>query len=156
LHAGVLDRRTFIQMTGFAAAMGAARGALADELIVLGASPQELETPLAYFDRLITPTPVFFVRSHFGPPALDSGRKLAIEGLVKHPLSLTPGDLKHFTEVTLTAVLQCAGNDGRSCRHGYRAFSGDTAPWGKPPGRECASKTCSLKRASPMRLRMFT
>ncbi len=100
-------------MTSAAIAMGVARGARADELIVLGSSPQELETPLAYFDRLITPTPVFFVRSHFGPPAFDAGRALTIEGLVRHPLSLTRDDLQRFPEVTLTAVLQCAGS-GRS------------------------------------------
>ena len=101
-------------MTGLAAAVSALRCARGtDRLLVLGASPQQLETPLAYFDQLITPTPVFFVRSHFGPPSFLPGRKVAVEGAVERPLSLTVDDLKHFPEVTVTAVLQCAGN-GRS------------------------------------------
>jgi sulfite oxidase len=76
-------------------------------------APQNLGTPTAFFDRLITPTSVFFVRSHFGPPALDPSRRLRIGGMVKRPLDLGAAELRHFKEVTITAVLQCAGN-GRS------------------------------------------
>ena len=72
------------------------------------ARPQDLGTPLEYFDRLVTPTDVFFVRSHFGPPALDRARKVRIEGA--RTLELSLHDLRAFPEVTLTAVLQCAGN----------------------------------------------
>ena len=82
-----------------------------DELLRQGGVPQNLATPLAFFDRLITPTNVFFVRSHFGPPALDRTRKVTIDGLVKTPLTLGVDELRSsFPEVTLTAVLQCAGN----------------------------------------------
>lgn len=88
--------------------------ALADELLRQESSPQNLATPTSFFDRLITPTPSFFVRSHFGPPALNPNRPVAIEGLVTTKLSFTAADLrKGFTVTTLTAVLQCAGN-GRS------------------------------------------
>jgi DMSO/TMAO reductase YedYZ molybdopterin-dependent catalytic subunit len=73
--------------------------------------PQDLATPLAYFDRLITPTEAFFVRSHFGPPALDPSRKVKVEG--DSTLELGVKELRSFPEVTVTAVLQCAGN-GRS------------------------------------------
>jgi DMSO/TMAO reductase YedYZ molybdopterin-dependent catalytic subunit len=77
-------------------------------------SPQDLATPLPWFERLITPTDVFFVRSHFGPPAYDKTRKISFEGLVKTPLAFTPDELRAaFKEITVTAVLQCAGN-GRS------------------------------------------
>jgi sulfite oxidase len=72
--------------------------------------PQDLATPTGYFDRLITPTSVFFVRSHFGPPALEPSRRLRISGMVRRPLDLGVTDLRRFKEVTLTAVLQCAGN----------------------------------------------
>lgn len=82
-------------------------------LLVHGERPQELATPLAAFDRLETPTELFFIRSHFGPPALDPKRVVNIGGLVKTPLRLAVADLARFPEVTLTAVLQCAGN-GRS------------------------------------------
>ena len=80
-------------------------------LLRQGGSPQNLATPLHYFDRLITPTAVFFVRSHFGPPALDKTRKTTFDGMVKTPLSLNVDELRaQFPEVTVTAVLQCAGN----------------------------------------------
>lgn len=73
-------------------------------------APQNLGTPTAFFDRLITPTSVFFVRSHFGPPALDPSRRVRIAGMVKRPLELGAAELRKFKEVTITAVLQCAGN----------------------------------------------
>ena len=75
-----------------------------------GAQSHNLATPLHLFDRAITPTPVFFVRSHFGAPALDRTRRLAVAGLVTTGLSLTVDDLKKMPKVTLTTVLQCAGN----------------------------------------------
>ncbi len=54
---------------------------------------------------------MFFVRSHFGPPALDRTRKTTFDGLVTTPLTLDVEELrKSFPEVTITAVLQCAGN----------------------------------------------
>jgi DMSO/TMAO reductase YedYZ molybdopterin-dependent catalytic subunit len=85
--------------------------ARADELLEQGRSPQNLGTPTSLHDRLITPTPAFFVRSHFGPPALDRERAVDVDGLVGTKLSLTVAELKKaFPEVTVTAVLQCAGN----------------------------------------------
>jgi DMSO/TMAO reductase YedYZ molybdopterin-dependent catalytic subunit len=110
----MLGRRPFLGTLAAALTTGIARRAFADEsLLRYGGTPQQLATPLELFDRLITPTPAFFVRSHFGPPRLDAARKVSIEGMVKTPLALTAADLKSFPEVTLTAVLQCAGN-GRS------------------------------------------
>ncbi len=107
----MITRRTFLGATGASLAVGiGAPARAADELLVHGGAPQNLGTPLAWFDRLGTPNPVFFVRSHFGPPALDRGRKLVIEGAVKAPVTLTVDDLKAFPEVTVTSVLQCAGN----------------------------------------------
>ncbi len=107
----VIARRTFLTATGASLALGLTRSArAADELLVHGGAPQNLATPLAHLDRLVTPNPVFFVRSHFGPPALDRARKLVVEGAVKTPLSLSLEDLKAFPEVTITCVLQCAGN----------------------------------------------
>jgi DMSO/TMAO reductase YedYZ molybdopterin-dependent catalytic subunit len=112
----MLDRRGFIKA---AAIVLGTRRALGDgepaaTLLQSVGSPQDLATPLAWFDRLLTPTDVFFVRSHFGPPSRDATRKLAVDGLVKTPLSFAPDELRaKFKEATVTAVLQCAGN-GRS------------------------------------------
>lgn len=118
----MIGRRAVLQATGLAAFLRSSLAAADDgglaaggEVLVRhGASPQNLATPIEFFDRLITPTPVFFVRSHFGPPALDKTRKTTFDGLVKTPLTLDVDELrKSFPEVTVTTVLQCAGN-GRS------------------------------------------
>jgi sulfite oxidase len=107
-------RRDLLEL-GALATIGAIARAHAGpgRMLVQGERPQELATPLATFDRLETPTEQFFIRSHFGPPALDPKRRVKIGGLVKKPLELAVTDLARFTEVTLVAVLQCAGN-GRS------------------------------------------
>ena len=107
----MLGRRRLLQGTGFALAFASETGALAEDLLRETASPQNLATPTQLFDRLITPTSSFFVRSHFGPPALARGRTLRVGGLVKNRLTLTADELaRSFPEVTVTAVLQCAGN----------------------------------------------
>ncbi len=81
------------------------------DLLRLESSPQNLATPLEHLNRLITPTSSFFVRSHFGPPALDPDRVVEVGGLVRTRLSLRAADLKTtFRPITVTAALQCAGN----------------------------------------------
>jgi sulfite oxidase len=107
----MLRRREFLGMGAVAAGLWAMpRAAGAQPVPLYLDTPQNWATPLSALDRLITPTPVFFVRSHFGPPALDPSRRLRIDGLVDRPLALAAGDLRGFPEVTTTCVLQCAGN----------------------------------------------
>src|SRR5438309_3605017 len=83
------------------------------DLILLTARPPQLETPLSYFDRAITPNDAFFVRYHIFPiPTsvdLDQWR-LEIKGHVDQPLSLSMDDLKKFPRASVTAVAQCSGN----------------------------------------------
>jgi DMSO/TMAO reductase YedYZ molybdopterin-dependent catalytic subunit len=104
-----IGRRGLLEGLGLVAF---ARRALADEtLLRFGASPQNLATPTSNFERLITPVESFFVRSHFGAPALERKRALDVGGLVKSPVTLTADALRdQFKETTVTAVLQCAGN----------------------------------------------
>ncbi|MBX3203442.1 MAG: sulfite oxidase [Labilithrix sp.] len=107
----MIGRRKLLEAAGLALAFSPSRRALADELLRQGRDPQNLATPTALFDRLITPTPSFFVRSHFGPPALDRERPLRVDGLVAKALTLDAAELERsFSPVTVTAVLQCAGN----------------------------------------------
>jgi DMSO/TMAO reductase YedYZ molybdopterin-dependent catalytic subunit len=106
-----MRRRDVLALGGSLAAsslLGRAAAA-ADTLLQYVGRPEDLGTPTEYFDRLITPTAVFFVRSHFGAPALRA-RKLRIGGLVDRPLELSVEELRRFEEVTVTSVLQCAGN----------------------------------------------
>jgi sulfite oxidase len=109
--AAIVRRRDIVGLGASSLASGLAGRARADEpLLQHVTSPQNLGTELALFDRLITPTESFFIRSHFGPPALDPGRRLRLTGLVRRPLDLDVAALARLPEVTLTAVLQCAGN----------------------------------------------
>lgn len=73
---------------------------------------QHLETPIGELRNWVIPTDRFFVRSHFGPPPVESLKdwRLQIGGEVRRPLRLTLADLKGFEKVTLPAVLQCSGN----------------------------------------------
>jgi sulfite oxidase len=69
------------------------------------------ETPTEMMNRLLTPTDAFFVRSHHDPPTLDRQRPVTVDGMAAEPATFTVDDLKkRFREVTITAVLQCAGN----------------------------------------------
>jgi DMSO/TMAO reductase YedYZ molybdopterin-dependent catalytic subunit len=107
----MIRRRKILELGACAAASTLVRSSFADELLLQHTgAPQNLATPLEFLDRLITPTPVFFVRSHFGPPALDPARRLRISGLLRAPIELDAAALRRFPEVTIPAVLQCAGN----------------------------------------------
>ena len=84
------------------------------ELILLTSRPPQLETPMKYFDRAITPNEAFFVRYHVVPipTSVDLATwRLKITGHVDRPLELSMDDLKtKFPQVAITAVCQCAGN----------------------------------------------
>jgi DMSO/TMAO reductase YedYZ molybdopterin-dependent catalytic subunit len=105
-----MRRREFLGWS--AAALAWSRVARAGQTLLQHVTrpAQNWATPIEYFDRLITPTAVFFVRSHFGPPALKRDRTLSIGGMVDHPLTVAVADLRAFAEISVTGVLQCAGN----------------------------------------------
>ncbi|HEX2725350.1 MAG TPA: sulfite oxidase [Beijerinckiaceae bacterium] len=71
-------------------------------------------TPVPLLDSPITPVERFFIRNNGETPNLDEadidGWRLTIDGEVRSPLSLSLEDLRRFETVTLTAVLECAGN----------------------------------------------
>lgn len=93
--------------------LAAARLGAADEtrFWVRASRPHDLETPAAALDAELTPNDAFFVRSHFGPAIFDPQRwRLEVGGLVDQPLSLSLAELERLPRVTVTAVLQCAGN----------------------------------------------
>jgi len=84
------------------------------DLILLATRPPELETPMTYFDRAITPNEAFFVRYHVFPipTSVDLDRwRLEIKGEVGRPLKLSMAELTgKFPKVSVTAVNQCSGN----------------------------------------------
>lgn len=103
--------RTAIAAGFLAASPARAIETTEERLIVRSPRPQDFETPLEYLDSYLTPTEVFFVRSHFGPPVIDPEQwRLEFDGLVETPRAMTLSDLKKFPIVSLAGTLQCAGN----------------------------------------------
>jgi DMSO/TMAO reductase YedYZ molybdopterin-dependent catalytic subunit len=84
------------------------------DLILLTDSPPQLETPIEYFRKDLTPNEAFFVRWHYAaiPTSVDTRAfRLAVGGHVDSSLSLSLDDLKsQFEPVSLIAVAQCSGN----------------------------------------------
>src|SRR4051794_8122102 len=83
------------------------------DLIVRSTRPLDAETPVEVFDQFLTPNRLFFVRSHFGPPAVGlSPWRVGVDGLVDRPLSPGLDDLKGVPTAALPAGLHCSGNGG--------------------------------------------
>lgn len=74
--------------------------------------PEDLETPLRYFDQYLTPVDAFFVRQHLPRPSpIDrAAYRLTVNGMVAKPLELTLADLQRLPQQTLPAVIECTGN----------------------------------------------
>src|SRR5437870_13801686 len=83
------------------------------DLILLTSRPPQLETPMKYFDRAITPNEAFFVRYHVFPipTSVDLGTwRLKVHGRVDRPFELSMDDLKtKFPATKVVAVNQCSG-----------------------------------------------
>jgi DMSO/TMAO reductase YedYZ molybdopterin-dependent catalytic subunit len=80
-------------------------------LIIREKEPHNLETPFAEVDSFLTPTELFYIRSHFTTPALDIGSyQLRIDGAVRSPFSLSYSELRAMPSETRVATLECAGN----------------------------------------------
>ncbi|HSB78753.1 MAG TPA: molybdopterin-dependent oxidoreductase [Candidatus Methylomirabilis sp.] len=84
------------------------------DLILLTSRPPQLETPMRYFERAITPNEAFFVRYHIFPipTSVDLATwRLKVTGHVGGPLELSMDELKtKFPRAVVTAVNQCSGN----------------------------------------------
>ena len=84
------------------------------DLILLTSRPPQLETPMSYFDRAITPNEAFFVRYHVFPVPVSvdlATWRLRIHGRVDRELALSMEDLRtKFPPARIVAVNQCSGN----------------------------------------------
>src|ERR1700716_1084829 len=80
-------------------------------LIIRQREPNNLETPLNQIDSYLTPTKLFYIRSHFPAPTLAvASYQLRIDGAVRNPLSLNYNELRDIPSETRIATLECAGN----------------------------------------------
>lgn len=83
-------------------------------LIKLSYRPPNYETPVNYFNELLTPNDAFFVRYHLANiPEVDAQSwRLAVGGeSVERPAQYSLADLKNgFEQIEVVAVCQCSGN----------------------------------------------
>jgi sulfite oxidase len=113
------NRRELFAALLAAGAIRAARGA-DDPVVIAGKRPmilhndrpEDLETPLRYFDSYLTPNDAFFVRQHLPrPAAIDQAKyRLTLNGMVSKPMELSLADLQKLPQHTLPAVIECTGN----------------------------------------------
>ena len=112
-------RNWFATLASAAAASQVARGA--DDAVAIPGKrpmilhndrPEDLETPVRYFDSWITPVEVFFVRQHLPrPQKIDpAAYRLNVNGMVSKPLQLTLEDLQKLPQYTVPATIECTGN----------------------------------------------
>jgi DMSO/TMAO reductase YedYZ molybdopterin-dependent catalytic subunit len=115
MTANDLSRRSFLRASGAALLTAASLGRFARAeptgLGIRQMEPENLESPFAALDGLITPNERFYVRNHFAAPKLDADKwRLKVEGAVEKPLELTLDDVKKLPASTATVTLECAGN----------------------------------------------
>ena len=80
-------------------------------LIIRQKEPTNLETPFNQLDSFLTPTELFYIRSHFPTPTLElASYQLRIDGAVRNPFSLSYKELREIPSETRIATLECAGN----------------------------------------------
>ena len=110
-----MERRTFLG--GSAAALAMLRvprlaraGAGEQTLLELTSRPANYEAVRDTFTTRITPLERFYIRNHFDAPADLTAWKLDVSGLVDKPRAFSLAELAKLPQVTVEAVLQCAGN----------------------------------------------
>jgi DMSO/TMAO reductase YedYZ molybdopterin-dependent catalytic subunit len=80
-------------------------------LIIRQKEPKNLEAPFDLIDTYLTPTELFYIRSHFPTPDLDRATyQLHIDGAVRQPFALGYEELRSMRSETRVATLECAGN----------------------------------------------
>jgi DMSO/TMAO reductase YedYZ molybdopterin-dependent catalytic subunit len=78
-------------------------------LLLRESEPLNLESPFSALDERVTPSELFYVRSHFPVPVLDPcSWRLTVRGTRQVHFSLD--ELRRLPAVTRTVTLECAGN----------------------------------------------
>lgn len=80
-------------------------------LIIRQKDPNNLEMPFDQLGEFITPSELFYIRSHFPTPKMDPvAYRLSLHGAVRNELSLSYADIRAMPSRTCIATLECAGN----------------------------------------------
>lgn len=124
------------------------------DLIPVSENPDCSEAPLRSLESWITPTSLFFKRSHFdNVPNIDaSSWNLKVVGEVEQPLEISYKELISLPSRTSVVTLECAGNsrsyvtppaEGLSFRHGAVG----NAKWTGVPLHDVLSRAKPTKSA---------
>jgi len=74
--------------------------------------PLNLEMPFETLGGFITPTKLFYVRTHFPIPKIDRNKwRLRVEGEVERPFEINFDELIKLESRKIPATLECAGNN---------------------------------------------
>ena len=113
-------------------------------LIIRQKEPVNLESPLDHVvDSYLTPTELFYIRSHFPAPRLDpASYRLHISGAVRNPLSLSYQQLRDLPSETRVATLECAGNSRVFLVPQVAGAQWELGTVATPSGPACPSRTC--------------
>src|SRR3954465_5700106 len=91
--------------------MGATDQSSSAGLIIRQKEPINLETPFDQVDSYLTPTELFYIRSHFPAPKLKLATyQLRVDGAVRNPLSRGYQRCSDMPSETWVATLEFAGN----------------------------------------------
>jgi DMSO/TMAO reductase YedYZ molybdopterin-dependent catalytic subunit len=83
-----------------------------DGKIVRGEDPLNLEMPFEKLGGFITPTKLFYVRTHFPIPKIDKQTwRLRVEGEVEKSFEISYDELVKMDSRKIPATLECAGNN---------------------------------------------
>ncbi len=94
-------------------------------LILVKRRPLNAEAPLHELCGLITPTPLFYIRSNFNIPRLAAADwRLSIGGAVQQTVTMTYDELRSLPSRSLLVTLECAGNGRADLRP-----MADGEPW---------------------------
>ncbi|MCH9626575.1 MAG: Protein-methionine-sulfoxide reductase catalytic subunit MsrP [Chlamydiales bacterium] len=109
-----------------------ASGEAADSssLDVIKYDPYNAETPPKALIPKITPTESAYVRTNFAVPKLTEDHVIKVGGAVQNSLIVSVEDLKKMPQRTITATMECAGNDRLDMR---------PLPVGEPWGKGAVS-----------------
>lgn len=101
------------------------------------------KTPLAAQRGIITPSGLFFTRTHAGVPKIESrNHRLLVHGAVARPVFLTMHDILRYPSTTRIAFIECAGNTSQE--------------WNAPSGRTVSEThglaSCAEWTGVPLRM----
>ena len=80
-------------------------------MVIRQREPVNLEYPFDQLDTFLTPSSLFYIRSHFKAPIIDTASfELKVDGAVATPLSFRYEDLRGMPSETRVATLECVSN----------------------------------------------